>query len=93
MEKAWQKGAEAARAVFARESGNTDFYTIARNSGLKLIEKDVDYVENNLDNMFRMTPKQIRPLKRYDISGAFSKIKAAKDAGEFVYNKNRDTVL
>lgn len=44
VEKAWRKGAEAARAVFARESGNTDFYTIARNSGLKLIEKDIDYV-------------------------------------------------
>ena len=40
-----------------------------------------------------MTPRKIRPLKRYDISGAFSKINAAKAAGEFVYNKNRDTVL
>ncbi len=54
-------------------------------------EKLCDYVENNLDDMFHMTPKQIRPLKRYDISGAFSKVRAAKEAGELTYN--RDTVL
>ena len=38
-----------------------------------------------------MTPKNLRELKHYDISGAFSKIQAAKDAGEF--HIDRDTVL
>ena len=44
VEKAWQKGAEAARRVFAREQGSVDFYTIARNSGLKLVEVAKDYI-------------------------------------------------
>jgi len=44
VEKAWQKGCQAAEMVFHRESGSTDFHTIARNSGLKLIEKQIDYI-------------------------------------------------
>lgn len=54
-------------------------------------EELAEYVENNLDDMFHLTPKQIKPLRRYDISGAFSKVNQAKAAGEFTYN--RDTVL
>lgn len=44
VEKAWQKGTRAAEMVFRREDGCTDFHAIARKSGLKLIEKDLDYV-------------------------------------------------
>lgn len=44
VEKAWQKGCRAAEMVFKREAGNTDFHTIARKSGLKLIEVPKDYV-------------------------------------------------
>lgn len=50
-----------------------------------------DYVLDNLNDMFRLTPHNLRELKHYDISGAFSKIQAAKDAGEF--HIDRDTVL
>lgn len=44
IEKAWQKGVQAAEAVFAREKGSYDFYAIARSSGLKLVEVPKDYV-------------------------------------------------
>ena len=79
-------------SVFGRESDNLA-QPMTMNFHVYGVDRDklCDYVENNLDDMFHMTPKQIRPLKRYDISGAFSKVKAAKEAGEFNYN--RDTVL
>ena len=41
--------------------------------------------------MARYTPRNLRELRHYDISGAFSRIQAAKDAGEF--HIDRDTVL
>lgn len=44
VEKAWQKGTKAAQAVFAREDGSFDFHTIARKSGLKLMEIPKDYI-------------------------------------------------
>ncbi len=44
VEMAWQKGCDAARRVFQEQNGSTDFFAIARASGLKLLEKDVDYV-------------------------------------------------
>ena len=44
VEKAWQKGTRAAEAVFAREDGSFDFHTIARKSGLKLMEIPKDYI-------------------------------------------------
>jgi len=44
VEKAWQKGTKAAEAVFAREDGSFDFHTIARKSGLKLMEIPKDYI-------------------------------------------------
>lgn len=50
-----------------------------------------DYVLNNLDDMARYTPRNLRELPHYDISGAFSRVQAAKDAGEF--HIDRDTVL
>ena len=44
VEKAWQKGTDAALTVFERENGSFDFHTIARNSGLKLMEIPKDYI-------------------------------------------------
>ena len=44
VEKAWQKGCAAARMVYDREAGSLDFHTIARKSGLKLIEVPKDYI-------------------------------------------------
>lgn len=54
-------------------------------------EKVCDYVLENLDDMAKYTPRNLRQLGHYDISGAFSRIQAAKDAGEF--HIDRDTVL
>ena len=44
VEKAWQKGSRAAEMVFRREKGSVDFHTIARNSGLELVEIPKDYI-------------------------------------------------
>lgn len=44
VEAAWEKGAAAARGVYAEQNGETDFFKIARASGLRLEEKDIDYV-------------------------------------------------
>lgn len=44
IEKAWQKGCRAAQMVFDREDGCEDFMDIARRSGLKLVEKPIDYI-------------------------------------------------
>ena len=44
IEKAWQKGCCAAEMVFQREAGSKDFIDIVRRSGLRLIEKPIDYV-------------------------------------------------
>lgn len=44
VESAWQKGCRTAEKVFAEENGNMDFAEIVRKSGLKLVEKDIDYV-------------------------------------------------
>lgn len=79
-------------SVFGRESDNLA-QPMTMNFHVYGVDRDklCDYVENNLDDMFHMTPKKIRPLRRYDISGAFSKIQAAKEAGDLTYN--RDTVL
>lgn len=44
VEKAWQKGSRAAEMVFSRANGSFDFHTIARSSGLKLVEVPKDYI-------------------------------------------------
>lgn len=44
VEQAWNRGMEAARAVFRRFDGTYDFALICKNSGLKLNIKDTDYV-------------------------------------------------
>ena len=44
IEKAWRKGCQAAQMVFDREQGKADFTDIVRGSGLRLIEKQTDYV-------------------------------------------------
>ena len=42
--KAWQKGEKAARTVFERFDGNTNFFTIVKKSGLQCVREDKDYV-------------------------------------------------
>lgn len=44
VEQAWQKGCQAARMVFQEQRGSTDFFSIVKNSGLKIEEKDIDCV-------------------------------------------------
>lgn len=44
VEQAWQKGCRAAETLFAREKGSNDFIGIARNSGLKVLEVNKDYI-------------------------------------------------
>lgn len=44
VEKAWQKGCRAAETLFARENGSNDFIDIARNSGLRVLEVNKDYI-------------------------------------------------
>ncbi len=44
VERAWQKGCRAARRTYEKFGGSTDFKRIIRESGLELIEKDIDYV-------------------------------------------------
>ena len=44
VENAWQKGSRAAEMVFSRANGSFDFHTIARSSGLKLVEVPKDYI-------------------------------------------------
>jgi len=47
IEKAWEKGQKAARTVFEKYNGNTDFFTIAKESGLKCVIEDKDYIVGN----------------------------------------------
>lgn len=54
-------------------------------------EKLADFVDSNREDMYAGTPRDLRSLRRYDISGAFSLIRAAKESGELSYD--RDTVL
>jgi hypothetical protein len=54
-------------------------------------EKLCAYVSGNRSDMYKGTRADLHNSKRYDISGAFSKINAAKQAGEF--HVDRDTVL
>jgi len=42
--KAWEKGARAAKTVFKRYNGTTDFFAIAEDSGLECVIEDKDYV-------------------------------------------------
>ncbi len=44
IEKAWQKGCDAAKMVFQREGGCDDFIEIARRTGLRVIEVPKDYI-------------------------------------------------
>ena len=44
VENAWQKGCSVAEKVFQRENGDANFCQIIKNSGLELIEKDIDYI-------------------------------------------------
>ena len=56
-------------------------------------EKVCDFVLNNLDDMARYTPRNLRELRHYDISGAFSRIQAAKDAANFISTGTLCSVL
>lgn len=44
VNRAWEKGASAAREVFAREGGSRDFLGIVQRAGLKCVFVNVDYV-------------------------------------------------
>lgn len=44
IEKAWQRGCDAAQMVFDREGGCGDFVEIARRSGLTVTEVPKDYI-------------------------------------------------
>ncbi len=44
VERAWQRGCDAAQMVFDRECGCADFIEIARRSGLQVTEVNKDYV-------------------------------------------------
>lgn len=46
-EKAWQRGEEQARLCFKQFNGNYDFRRIVELSGLRLVEKDIDFVAGN----------------------------------------------
>ncbi|MCI2047667.1 MAG: hypothetical protein LKJ90_08125 [Faecalibacterium sp.] len=41
---AWQKGAAAAQEVLAAFAGSYDFFAICGQSGLKIVEREIDYV-------------------------------------------------
>ena len=45
VDQAWKKGREAARKVFREQNGSYDFFRIARDSGLKIVEKNIDNVQ------------------------------------------------
>lgn len=44
VEDAWKKGIQAARTVFDRFHGSYDFVSICKDSGLKLNDRNIDYV-------------------------------------------------
>ena len=44
VEMAWEKGVDAAKQIFKEQKGNSDFFAIAKSSGLAIIEKDMDYI-------------------------------------------------
>ncbi len=44
VNRAWNKGKEAARAIFREENGCGDFFAICRKNGLAVKERAVDYV-------------------------------------------------
>lgn len=47
VEDAWQKGCDAARQIFSKENGSTDFFAIAQKNGLSILKKDIDFVSGN----------------------------------------------
>lgn len=47
VDAAWNKGCAAARAVYEQSGGSADFVAICKDSGLTLIERDIDYVSGN----------------------------------------------
>ena len=47
VDKAWEKGAAAARALFAQTGGETNFSKIARSNGLDCVRIDKDYIVGN----------------------------------------------
>ncbi|MBE5782133.1 MAG: FAD-dependent oxidoreductase [Clostridiales bacterium] len=79
-------------SVFGRESDNLaqpmtmnfHVYNVDR-------EKVCQYMAENPDDLFHCVPKDVRNRQRFDISGVYSRMKAAKEAGEFTYD--REAVL
>lgn len=54
-------------------------------------EKVCNFMEQHSDDLFHRMPKDIRGRKRYDISGLYSCIQAARDNGDLSYD--REAVL
>ena len=79
-------------SVFGRDSDNLaqpmtmnfHVYNVDR-------EKLCKFMEENPDDMFHLVPKDVRNRRRFDISGVYSRMKAAKEAGDFTYD--REAVL
>lgn len=46
-ENAWNKGAKAAEEAYTENNGSTDFFDICRRHGLKINEKNIDYIAGN----------------------------------------------
>jgi hypothetical protein len=44
IDLAWQTGTDAAETVYREQNGSYDFFAICKNSGLKIVEKQVDFV-------------------------------------------------
>ena len=47
VDRAWKKGEETAKEIFAKFNGSYDFRKICTESGLHLNDKDTDYVVGN----------------------------------------------
>ena len=47
VDMAWEKGRRAAEEAFAEKNGEYDFFRICGQSGLKVKEKDIDFISGN----------------------------------------------
>lgn len=47
VDSAWTKGESIARTIFEQFNGQSDFFVIAQESDLTVLEKDIDYIAGN----------------------------------------------
>ena len=79
-------------SVFGRESDhlaqpmtmNFHVYNVDR-------DKVCQFMADHPEDLFHTTPKDVKSRKRFDISGVYSRMKAAKEAGDLTYD--RESVL